>query len=52
MVEFRIPGEATLRLVVRGSLASSALISGIRARKLLSKGVQGFLAFLILPPIS
>nr|XP_027122177.1 uncharacterized protein LOC113739132 [Coffea arabica] len=49
-VEFRIPGEATLRLDVRGSLASSAMISGIRARKLLSKGAQGFLAFLINTP--
>nr|XP_027083511.1 uncharacterized protein LOC113705802 [Coffea arabica] len=37
VVEFRIPGEATLRLEIRGRLASSALISGIRARKLLSR---------------
>ncbi|XP_071924856.1 uncharacterized protein [Coffea arabica] len=46
VVEFSIPGEATLRLDVRGRLASSALVSGIRARKLLSKGAQGYLAFL------
>ncbi|XP_071928109.1 uncharacterized protein [Coffea arabica] len=50
IVEFRIPGEATLRLDVRGSLASSAMISGIRARKLLSRRAQGFLAFLINTP--
>ncbi|XP_071900882.1 uncharacterized protein [Coffea arabica] len=50
VVEFRIPGEATLRLDVRGSLASSALISGIRARKFLYRGAQGFLAFLINTP--
>nr|XP_027075956.1 uncharacterized protein LOC113699808 [Coffea arabica] len=49
-VEFRIPGEAILRLDVRGSLASSAMISGIRARKLLNRGAQGFLAFLINTP--
>ena len=47
IVEFHIPGKATLRLDVRGSLASSAMISDIRARKLLTRGVQGFLAFLI-----
>ena len=47
MVEFSIPGEATLKLNIRGRLGSSALVSGIRARKLLSKGVQGYLAFLI-----
>ena len=35
-VEFCIPEEATLRLDVRGRLALSALISGIRIRKLLS----------------
>ena len=40
----------TLRLDVRGRLVSSALISGIRARKLLSKGAQGYLAFLINTP--
>ncbi|XP_071923167.1 uncharacterized protein [Coffea arabica] len=50
MVELCIPGEATLKLDVRGKLASSALISGIRARKMLSKGAQGFLAFLINTP--
>ncbi|XP_071928113.1 uncharacterized protein [Coffea arabica] len=50
VVEFSIPGEATLRLDVRGRLASSALVSGIRARKLLSKGAQGYLAFLINTP--
>ncbi|XP_027158240.1 uncharacterized protein LOC113759862 [Coffea eugenioides] len=50
LVEFCIPGEATLRLDVRGSLASSAMISGIRARKLLSRGAQGFLAFLLNTP--
>nr|XP_027090297.1 uncharacterized protein LOC113711333 [Coffea arabica] len=44
VVEFCIPGEATLRLDVKGRLASSAMISGIRARKMLSKGAQGFLA--------
>ncbi|XP_071933737.1 uncharacterized protein [Coffea arabica] len=47
VVEFWFPGEATLKLDVRGRLASSALISGIRARKMLNKGAQGFLAFLI-----
>ncbi|XP_071918797.1 uncharacterized protein [Coffea arabica] len=47
VVELSIPGEVTLRLDVRGRLASSALVSGIRARKLLSKGAQGYLAFLI-----
>ncbi|XP_071921823.1 uncharacterized protein [Coffea arabica] len=50
VVEFRIPGEATLRLDVRGSLASSAMISSIRVRKLFSRGAQGFLAFLINTP--
>ena len=47
VVELRIPGEATLRLDIRGRLASSALISGIRVRKLLNRGAQGFLVFLI-----
>ncbi|XP_071933835.1 uncharacterized protein [Coffea arabica] len=42
--------RATLRLDVRGRLASSALASGIRARKLLSKRAQGYLAFLINTP--
>lgn len=41
VIEFRIPGEATLRLDIRGWLASSAMISGIRAGKLLSRGAQG-----------
>ncbi|XP_071939914.1 uncharacterized protein [Coffea arabica] len=50
VVEFCITGEATLRLDVKGRLASSAMISGIRARKMLSKGAQGFLAFLINAP--
>ena len=39
MVELCIPKEATLKLNVRDRLALSALISGIRARKMLSKGV-------------
>ncbi|XP_071918796.1 uncharacterized protein [Coffea arabica] len=50
VVEFCIPGEATLRLDVKGRLASSAMVSGIRARKMLSKGAQGFIAFLINTP--
>ncbi|XP_071933848.1 uncharacterized protein [Coffea arabica] len=50
IVEFRIPGEAILRLDVKGNLPSSAMISGIRVRKLLSRGAQGFLAFLINTP--
>ncbi|XP_027177936.1 uncharacterized protein LOC113777090 [Coffea eugenioides] len=50
IVELCIPGEATLKLDVRGKLASSTLISGIRARKLLNKGSQGYLAFLINTP--
>ncbi|XP_027118548.2 uncharacterized protein [Coffea arabica] len=50
VVESSIPGEATLWLDVRGRLALSALVSGIRARKLLSKGAQGYLAFLINTP--
>ena len=49
-MEFRISGEATLRLDVSCSLASSAFFSGIRVRKLLSKGAQGFLAFFINTP--
>ena len=32
---------------MRGRLASSALVSGIRARKLLTEGAQGYLAFVI-----
>ncbi|XP_071905996.1 uncharacterized protein [Coffea arabica] len=50
VVEFCIPGEATLRLDVKGRLASSAMVSGIRAREMLSKGAQGFIAFLINTP--
>nr|XP_027109274.1 uncharacterized protein LOC113729149 [Coffea arabica] len=50
VLELRIPGEATLKLDVKGRLASSAMISGIRARKMLHKGAQGFLAFLINAP--
>ncbi|XP_071909874.1 uncharacterized protein [Coffea arabica] len=50
VVEFCIPGEATLKLDVRGMIASSALISGIRARKLLRRGARGYLAFLINTP--
>ncbi|XP_071924789.1 uncharacterized protein [Coffea arabica] len=50
VMEICIPGEATLRLDIKGRLASSAMISGIRARKMLSKGAQGFLAFLINAP--
>ncbi|XP_071912295.1 uncharacterized protein [Coffea arabica] len=50
VVEFCIPGETTLRLDVRGRLVSSALVSRIRARKLLNKGAQGYLAFLINTP--
>ncbi|XP_071924797.1 uncharacterized protein [Coffea arabica] len=50
-LEVRTPtGEATLKLDVRGMIASSALISGIRARKLLSRGARGYLAFLINTP--
>ncbi|XP_027156049.1 uncharacterized protein LOC113756613 [Coffea eugenioides] len=47
IVELCIPGEATLKLDVRGRLTSSALILGIRVRKMLSKGVQGYMTFLI-----
>ncbi|XP_027181928.1 uncharacterized protein LOC113780316 [Coffea eugenioides] len=50
VVEFCIPGEATLRLDVRGRLVSTTLISEIRVRKLLSKGAQDFLAFVINTP--
>ncbi|XP_027174486.1 uncharacterized protein LOC113774121 [Coffea eugenioides] len=39
MVELCILGKATLKLDVWGRLASSALISGTQARKMLSKGV-------------
>ncbi|XP_027169242.1 uncharacterized protein LOC113768942 [Coffea eugenioides] len=50
VVEFSIPCEVTLKFDVRGKLASSALVSGIRARKLSSKRAQGYLAFLINTP--
>ena len=50
MVELCIPGEATLKLDIRGRLVSSTLISGIRVRKMLSKGAQGYLIFLINTP--
>ncbi|XP_071933742.1 uncharacterized protein [Coffea arabica] len=47
LVELCIPGEATLNLDVRGRLISSALISGIRVRKLLNSRGKGYLTFLI-----
>ncbi|XP_071939141.1 uncharacterized protein [Coffea arabica] len=50
MVEFWISREATLKFDVKGRLASSVVISGVRARKMLYKGGQGFLAFLINAP--
>ncbi|XP_027166421.1 uncharacterized protein LOC113766426 [Coffea eugenioides] len=50
MMKLCIPGEATLKLDVRGRLVSSALISGIRVRKILNKGAQRYLAFLINTP--
>ena len=50
MVEFCVPGEATLKLDMKGMLASSALILGIRARKLLSHGARGYLVFLVNTP--
>ncbi|XP_071923240.1 uncharacterized protein [Coffea arabica] len=46
-VDFHIPGEPILQLDVRGKLASSTLIFGIQARKLLHKGARGYLAMLI-----
>ncbi|XP_027122132.1 uncharacterized protein [Coffea arabica] len=49
-VDLCIPGEPTLQLDVQGKLASTTFISGIRARKLLSKGARGFLAMLINTP--
>nr|XP_027066234.1 uncharacterized protein LOC113692084 [Coffea arabica] len=49
-VELCIPREATQKLDVRGRLTSSALISGIRARQMLSKGGQEYLVFLINTP--
>ncbi|XP_071926135.1 uncharacterized protein [Coffea arabica] len=50
LVELHIPDETTLKLDVRGRLASSALFSGIRVRKLLSSGAKGYLGFLINTP--
>ncbi|XP_027124278.1 uncharacterized protein [Coffea arabica] len=50
VVEFCLPGEATLKLDVWGILASSALISRIKIRKLLSHGARGYLAFLVNTP--
>ncbi|XP_027158242.1 uncharacterized protein LOC113759863 [Coffea eugenioides] len=50
VIEFCIPSEATLKLDVKGILASSALISEIRARKLLSHGARGYLGFLVNTP--
>nr|XP_027090339.1 uncharacterized protein LOC113711372 [Coffea arabica] len=49
-VDFHIPSEPTLQLDVRGKLTSATLISGIKARKLLSKGARGYLAVLINTP--
>ena len=46
IVEFFISNEATLKLDVRRTLVSSTLILGIRVRKLLNKGAQGYLAFM------
>nr|XP_027122121.1 uncharacterized protein LOC113739074 [Coffea arabica] len=40
IVELCIPEETTLKLDVRSRLASSAFMSGIRDRKILSKGIQ------------
>ncbi|XP_071905643.1 uncharacterized protein [Coffea arabica] len=45
VVEFCISGETILELDVRDILASFALISEIRVRKLLSNWAQGYLAF-------
>ena len=50
IVEFYIPGEATLRLDMKGRLALFVLISGLQVRKLISKRAQGYLAFLINSP--
>ena len=46
-IELCIPREVTLKLDVRNRLVLSAFISRIRVRKLLSKGTQEYLAFLI-----
>ena len=50
VVEFSLSGEATLKLDVRGILASFALISRIRVSKLLSNGARGYLTFLVNTP--
>nr|XP_027075952.1 uncharacterized protein LOC113699803 [Coffea arabica] len=50
VLELWIPGEAILKLDLKDRLASSAMISGIRARKMLYKGAQGYLAFMINAP--
>ncbi|XP_071916246.1 uncharacterized protein [Coffea arabica] len=50
-VDFHIPGEPTLQLDVRGKLTSSALISGIRSRKLLYNGARVYLAMLMNAPV-
>ncbi|XP_071909678.1 uncharacterized protein [Coffea arabica] len=50
VVEFWIPGETILKLDVKGRLASSAMISRVRARKMLYNEAQGFLTFLINVP--
>ena len=49
-VKLCISREANIKLDVMNRLVSSALILGIWARKLLSKGAQGYLAFLINTP--
>ena len=45
VVKFCIFGETILRLDVSGRLVSSTLISKIRTKKLLNKGVQEYLVF-------
>ena len=50
VVELCILEETILRLDVREKLTSSALISGIRVRKLLNKEDRGYLTFLINTP--
>ena len=47
VVEFCISGEVTLKLDVMSNLALSTLILKIQIKKLLNKGVQGYLTFLI-----
>ncbi|XP_071933189.1 uncharacterized protein [Coffea arabica] len=49
-VELCNPIEAILKLDVNGRLALSTLILGIRIRKMLNKGAQGYLTFLINTP--